>query len=264
MTDPYHTRSENSNSSRKAYRECEVKWWAVNVEHTHTITPTDDMLAGSLVHCMALEPDKLDEFREAHPEIWTKGSKNVKPRLREKFAAAERTAEAMLANPMLADLLDGVREIVYTGTIAGVPWRGKLDCISVERQRIVDLKKVPSVDGEVWVPNRQLPWVVRRGEYLPVVEARGIHYQLGLYRELVEQRRIEIRELVCIAYTLQDPPAFRVYIVNNEAKLAQAMEDLTQTGIEMERLKAHGGMGLLACGSCEVCRSMGIVETEEI
>lgn len=76
----------------------------------------------------------LDQFKEAHPEIFTKGGS-----LRAEYVQAEKIIERVSRDELFMRYMGGKKQVIRTGTIEGVPVKIKMDSYH-KGKAIVDLK----------------------------------------------------------------------------------------------------------------------------
>ena len=131
----YYT-SENSVkfmsvSQFKSFMDCEAKAMA-EISGEYQRETTNALLIGSYVD--AFFEGTLDTFKEHHPEIFLKSGG-----LKADFVQADEIIQRVQRDEEFMKYMSGESQKIFTGNIAGVPFKGKLDSYHAGRC-IVDLK----------------------------------------------------------------------------------------------------------------------------
>ena len=134
----YHNKDANqqywSVSLFKAFDKCEASGLA-QVEGQYEREETDALLIGSYVD--AYFSGELDEFIKVHGDkMYTRGGT-----LYAKFARANDMIDAVEAQPLMMEFLEGEHQTIMTAEMFGVPWKIKMDVYQPDK-RIVDFKTV--------------------------------------------------------------------------------------------------------------------------
>lgn len=114
------------------------------------------------------------DYIEAHPQMLT-----TRKELRENFKRVAEGAYRVMKQPVFAEIFNKCeKQVILTGEIAGVPFKGCIDLFDKEALDTFDTKCVKSFD-KVWSPvdYMKLDWFL----------AYGYHYQAAIYRELIRQ-----------------------------------------------------------------------------
>jgi len=148
-------------------RGCEARAIAkIRGEWEQEITPS--LLIGSFVD--AHFEGTLDVFQAQHPEIFTKGGD-----LKSEYKQALNIIARCERDQYLMKCMSGEKQIIFTGEIFGVPWKGKID--SLLTKAIVDLKVMKSIRDSFWVKDLG---------HVSFVEYWGYNVQAAIYQKLVE------------------------------------------------------------------------------
>lgn len=122
-----------SSTQIKSFLDCEARAVAeLNGEYVQE--QTDALLVGSFVD--AHFSGELDKFKEEHPEIFKQ-----RGGLRAEFVQAEQIIRRIESDPLFMLYMEGEKQVIKTGTIAGVPFKIKIDNY-MPGKAIVDLKVV--------------------------------------------------------------------------------------------------------------------------
>lgn len=231
-------------SQYKAFERCQAEAMAeINGEYTPERgralvlgSYVDEMLTGT--------KESQDKFiEENRSELFKKNGDPYAD-----VAQADETIARALKQPLIVEYLSGEKQKIFTGTIAGVPFKGKLD-IYLEGERIVDLKYVASHRSPNLFEN--------------VVDYWNYTLQGAAYVELVRQNTGKTLPFYLILITKEKPAHFAVVKLDQfdmDAELDEAKKKLPvyqaiKSGeIPPERCEAY---------SCDYCTETKIL-TEPI
>lgn len=230
-------------SQYKEFRKCEAAALA-KLNKDWDEGESDALLLGSYVH--AHFEGKLNEFKEQHPELYATTGKN-KGQLYAKFAIADKMIQALESDPFCMYVLEGEKEVIVTGEIGGVKWKGMLDVLNVERGMFTDLKT--SVDLY------KRFWSVEYGSWVSFVEAYDYPLQMSVYAELERQKaaRESYLEPIMAAVSKEDIPAIEViggFVDRIDIELKLLAERLPRVIAVKE-----GREEPKRCERCDYCRS---------
>lgn len=179
----------------------------------------------------------IDNYRKAHPEIFKKDGG-----LKADFAQAEEIIKRVEADPMFMYYMSGQKQVIVTGEIAGVKWKGKID--SLLDDAIVDLKVVAKIQDKKWVQDI--------GEYLDFIRYWGYDIQGAVYQELVYQQYGVKLPFVIAAVSKEEEPDLELIEVD-QVYLDEAMRLVKFNVPRIARLKAHIDVPE-QCGICNCCK----------
>jgi hypothetical protein len=121
----YHSPEANlayySGSQLTSFMECEAKTMA-ELRGEWSEPDSTALLVGSYVD--AHFSKTLALFRSQHPEIYTRTGS-----LRSEFSKAEEIIARLERDPMAMMMLDSMNQVILTGTLAGYPFKAKLDIL---------------------------------------------------------------------------------------------------------------------------------------
>lgn len=145
----YHARAELSASQIKLLLENPYKFI-----HNIPVNQTQEMLLGSVIHKLILEPESFDEEYAVLPEcnLRTKEGRKLKADFEydnsdkqvishEMHHIAQQCTDAVLTSKARLLLKDGIAEASYFGELDGVKCRCRPDYYVPDRQMIIDIKK---------------------------------------------------------------------------------------------------------------------------
>lgn len=246
---PSASRQFMSASQLKSFLDCPARTLA-ELNGTYQRESTTALLVGSYVDSHF--SGTLEQFRATHSEIYTN-----KGGLRAEYQQAEEIIRYLEADPLLMKMLGGEQQRIVTGEIAGVQFKGKLDCLlSADQCRaiaeiypdmaadlmmadgcIVDLKCMRSAEAV---------WVDGRGK-LSFVEAFRYDLQLACYQRLVGGK------LPCflVVVTKEKTPD-KLLVKLPQYMLDAAMESVEELIPQFQALKQGQGEAR-RCEKCSYC-----------
>jgi hypothetical protein len=226
--DNYYTSEANqgymSVSQYKDFQKCEAMALA-SLRGEWVRTQTTALLVGSYIDSWF--EGTLEEFCEAHPEIYTKSGK-----LKADFIQAEEIIAFLQKDPMFMRYMSGKKQVIKTAELFGTLWKIKMD--SYHNDKIVDLKVMRSME---------------RIMGKSFVEHWGYDLQMAIYSA------VEGRELATYlaVVTKQDPPDKEIISVPRWRRV-ELLEDVKRNMPRILAVKS-GEMPPKRCGVCEYCRA---------
>ena len=172
----------------------------------------------------------------------------------------------------LHGLLAGEKEVMLTGSIAGIPWRCAIDSLDVPRRLVGDLKTPRSVAAD-WVNTRLDSWAdgSPKRVKVPWYEVHNYPRQLaGVYRYMAWLHTGEWLDPTIVAIVKYPEPVVRAYGWSEEQVKARGEWELERIKERMPRVVAvrDGDAEPTRCGECQYCRitdrSYGDVMVDEL
>lgn len=194
---------------------------------------TDSLLVGSYVD--AWLDGTLDKFKEEHPEIFT-----LKGELKAQYKKAEELCEVIKKDEFLYKLLKGKRQKIFTCTIAGVPFKVKID----------SLHDVCIVDGKV-LKDCEDAWI--DGEKKPFIYINRYDLQGAIYKTAVKQNLMKDLPFMLAVVTKEKTPDKRVFRLSNQV-IEDAMQEIILKAPVFDAIK-KGKEEIYRCNRCDYCRS---------
>lgn len=220
-------------SQFKAFSECEAKTIA-ELSGNFLRESTTAMLIGSYVD--AWFEGTLDSFREHHPEIFLKNGG-----LKADFVQAETIIKRVSEDDEFMKYMSGEKQKIFTGNIAGVQFKGKLDSYHAGKC-IVDLKVMRDFEP-VW----------QNGRKLHFIEAWGYDIQGAVYQELVYQATGEKLPFVICAVTKEKVPDLAIFSISQE-RLDFCLDLVRNNAPHFNEIK-NGMASPERCGKCDFCKA---------
>ena len=220
-------------SQFKAFSECEAMAEA-EISGEFKRETTTAMLIGSYVD--AWFEGKIEDFRALHPEIFLKNGC-----LKADFIQAEAIIKRISTDEEFMKYMSGEKQKIFTGNIAGVDFKGKLDSYHAGKC-IVDLKVMRDFEP-VW----------KNGVKQHFIEAWGYDIQGAVYQELVFQATGEKLPFVICAVTKEKVPDLAILSIPQE-RLDYCLEIVKSNVVNFQEVKT-GKIPPARCGKCDFCKA---------
>lgn len=222
-----------SASQFKSFQNCEAMALA-EIKGEWKRDFSSSLAIGSYVD--AFVEGTLDNFKTSHPEIFTQ-----RGTLRAEFVQANELCKKVASDEIFMKYLSGEHQKVFTGTISGVQFKGKLDAYH-EGKCIVDLKTCRDFEP-VWKNHHKMSFV----------EAWGYDLQLAIYQELVYQNTGQKLPVFICAVTKEKIPDIAVISIPQE-RLDFCLEVVKANVPHYNAIK-HGEVEPTNCCKCDYCKS---------
>lgn len=198
---------------------------------------TDALLIGQYVD--SYFNGELDDFKAKHPEIFNSRTGELKSQ----YIKANDIIKAIEDDPMFYAYMTGVRQVIYTGEIAGVPFKAMVDSDFPDK----------TVDGKVM--RNLLPiWNDKLHRKESFIKAYGYDIQGAIYQELKRQRYDMRVPFILAPITKEDVPIKKLINVEQE-QLDDALALVVEKAPHFQDLKL-GFATPTYCGECDYCKSV--------
>ena len=218
---------------------------------------TKALLIGSIVDDLWSGADAAT-LVEKYPDCVSTRGKTA-GELKAEYKIAFTLFQRTLKDKNFQKLMSGEKQRIFTGTIADLPFKCKLDSF-VSGVCITDLKTTQdaSMDKRYFVKDS--------GQWLPFYFYMGYETQLAIYREIVRQNTGDTLRCYIAAIDKKDHP-LPATIEIEPAILDKALEEVKRNCDRIIRLK-KGEIKPIRCesGDCDYCRDTyecTIVSTSE-
>lgn len=234
----YYSKKANqayfSCSQVKDFMKCEA-YALAKINGDWVEEPTPAMLIGSYVD--SYFEGTLDKFKENNPEIYKKDGS-----LKADFVLAEKLIDTIEKDELFMLCLSGAKQKIFTGEIAGVPFKGKLDSY-LKNEAIVDLKCIKKI-REVFFKRTGRESFIENYQY---------DLQLAIYQELVRQKTGKTLDCIIAAVDKQEVPDKECILIPND-QLAFQLTKLKEVIPHYNDVKT-GKVEATRCGVCDYCRA---------
>ena len=229
----------------KAFNKCEACGLA-QARNEYEREMTDALLIGSYVD--AYFSGEMEKFTDKYGLLMFK--KNGE--LLAKFDQANKIIETILNQPLMMDFLCGDKQVVMTADLFGVPWKGKIDVLDLDKGRIVDLKCVRNFDDVYDSGYGWRSWI----------EYWGYDIQGAIYQKLVEENTGKKLPFYIVAATKEKVPDKK--IIQIPQHILDAAYKLVEAKIDRFDLVKSGELDSTRCEKCKWCRQTKVLTVPEI
>lgn len=231
-----------SYSQFKAFDECPAKAIAT-LKGEYEIEETEAMLVGSYVDAW-LDGERA-KFKREHIEIFNSRTGHLKAN----FKFAEELCDIIKKDEFLYTQLKGKRQVIITGNIAGVPFKGKIDSLTADC--IVDGKVLKDCE-DIW----------HNGEKKPFYKANKYDIQGAIYKTIYKQMTGQDLPFRLGVVTKEKAPDKRIFEFSAET-IETALQEVIAKAPIYQAIK-EGKEEAWGCGVCDYCRAKRKLSEETI
>lgn len=241
-----------SHSQYLDFTRCEAAALAKLLGEYQTPTTTS-LLVGGFID--AWFSDEMPLFQAKHPEIFRRDGE-----LKAEFRDALDLILRMEDDELYIMLMSGKKQVVRTGTIAGVPFRIKIDslldaeiCAKIAQKFPETRAALGLCDGAIVdqkaMRDMEPVWNAEEGRRLPFVEAWGYDTQGAIY-QAVEGHMLPF---VLAVGTKEDSPDLAALYIS-DADLAAKLAEVEDNAPRYQAIK-EGRIKPTRCEHCAYCRA---------
>lgn len=228
----------------KKFMSCEAEALAELKGDWNPEQDATPLLVGNYLHSYFESRRIHGWFKRKHPEIVsTRGA--TKGQLKREYAVADQMIETLDSDPTFRELYQGDKELIVSGKIGGVEWKGKLDCFADNHKYFVDLKTTQDLNKRFWMADER-----RWGSF---IEAYNYPLQMAVYQELIRQQFDDEATPIIAAVTKQDPPDKALISIPQDL-LDYWLDKVIELQPHIEQVK-NGEVEPTRCEHCEYCRA---------
>lgn len=247
-------------SQYKRFRECEARALAELEGEWEDQRDNTALLVGNMVHSYFESPEAHKKFMGENADAMISKAGKTKGQLKADFLVGQRMIERLEADKQFMEYYVGQKEVAVTGEIEGVEFKGKIDCLNVEKGYFVDIKTTKSdIDSMVWVQdeasgrNIQVRWF----------EAWGYILQMAVYKKMLEEKYGKKFTPVIYAVTKESTPDTRAIVFQSQEKLDYELSELSMLIKRLDDVK-KGKEWVTPCGHCEYCKTKALSQRVEV
>lgn len=247
-------------SQYKRFRECEARALAELKGEWEDQRDNTVLLVGNMVHSYFESPEAHKKFMDENADAMISKAGKTKGQLKSDFLVGKRMIERLEADKEFMECYVGQKEVAVTGKIEGVEFKGKIDCLNVEKGYFVDIKTTKSdIDTEVWVQdeasgrNIQVRWF----------EAWGYILQMAAYKKMLEEEYGKEFLPIIYAVTKEPYPDTRAIAFESQEILDYELTKLSVLIQRLDKVK-RGEEKAKPCGHCEYCKSKALTRRVEV
>ncbi|MDT2759300.1 PD-(D/E)XK nuclease-like domain-containing protein [Enterococcus xiangfangensis] len=200
------------------------------------------LLVGNYVHSYFESDQAHEAFKTDHKDKLFSSRKPFG--LLKDFQIAEQMIERLKKESAFNQLYQGEKEVIVTGELFGIEWKGKIDCLNIEDGYFVDIKTTKDIHerkyDDYWGPKANF------------IERYGYALQMAVYRELLEQQYNK-QFVPFIAAVSKQKPSDVGLITLDESKMQSELSRLEENIDHIHRVKM-GQEEPTQCGQCDYCR----------
>lgn len=241
-----------SASQYKAFQKCEAAALA-ELRGEYTRKPTTALLVGSYVD--ACFSGELTVFQSRHPEIFKRDGA-----LKAEYIAALEIIRRLEQDELYSMLMAGRKQVVCTGTIAGVPFKIKIDslldgsCCQKIVDRFPDTAPVFGLCDGAIVDQKVMKdmcdiWSEEQLRKISFAEAWGYDLQGAIY-QAVEGHMFPF--ILAVGTKEDSPDLAALYIPDSD--LAAKLAEVEESAPRYQAVK-KGEVAPHRCERCAYCRS---------
>lgn len=231
----YYSQKSNeeymSYSQFKQFNECPAKAMAI-LKGTWQEEKTDSMMIGSYVDSWL--DGELDRFIIENPDVFNSRTGELK----HQFKQAEELCGVIKNDEYLYNQLKGKRQVIITGNIAGVKFKGKID--SLKRDAIIDGKVLKDCED-----------IRKDGERLPFYKANQYDIQAAIYTTLYQQTKNKKLPFRLAVVTKQKVPDKRIFQMSDQT-IDDALQEILIKAPLFDKIK-KGEEPAWNCCKCDFC-----------
>jgi hypothetical protein len=224
-------------SQFKAFEKCQHAALA-EINGKYEREKTTSLLVGSYVD--SYFEGTLENFKLENPEIFKRDGT-----LKSEYIQAEAIIERIKKDKMFMRYLSGLKQVIMTGTISGVPIKIKID--SLLPDKIVDLKIMKDFESVFVEEKGTVSWF----------EAWGYDLQGAVYQEIVRQNTGKTLPFYLAAATKEKTTNIDIVHITQDY-LDFAMEHFKQN-VEMYDAIKKGIIAPDRCELCEYCKKSKVL-----
>ena len=244
--DNYYSNEANSEymsySQFKDFDKCPAMAMA-KINGTYEEEKTDSILVGSYVD--AYLDGEISRFMQEYPQIFNSRSGELKAQ----FKMADDLCYKIKDDKYLSEQLNGERQVIIEGKIAGVKFKGKID--SLLPNCIVDGKVLKDCED-----------VYKDGQKMPFYKANGYDIQAIIYKTLYKQMTGKDLPFRLAVITKEKTPDKRIFEFS-EQTLENALQEIIAKAPVYNEIK-NGTKPAWGCGRCDFCKSQKILNENDV
>ncbi|MCP0885895.1 PD-(D/E)XK nuclease-like domain-containing protein [Ligilactobacillus sp. WILCCON 0076] len=251
--DNYYTSDINkeymSVSLFKDFQKCEAAAYAKLTNAWKPDNNVTALLAGNYVHSYFESEEAHEKFIEAHQDEMISSRGASKGKLKVPYQIAQQMVERLESEKAFQNLyLPGRKEVIVTGKIGGIKWRGKIDSLVLENDYFCDIKTNQDFHKGYWDPDER--------RKVPFVKAYGYYMQMAMYKELIKQTFGNDCMPFIFAVSKQTPSDIMAISFNSQQDELELENAMTTIEAFQERYRAiiEGVETPDRCGKCDYCR----------
>lgn len=212
------------------------------------------LLVGNYVH-------SYFESLEVHKQFLKENAKAIFKKtggMYAPFEQAQAMVERLAEDEFFQFIYQGEKEVIVTGELYGVHWKGKIDLLNVEKGYFIDIKTTREMSKRYWSD--------KFGRYVSFVEAYDYILQMYVYKQLLEQQYgIEFTPYI-VAVSKENPINIQAISIDDSKYIIE--EDYLAMNVPRIAQVKSGEEMPVGCGKCAYCiknkKLKGFIEVDEL
>lgn len=225
-------------SQFKAFDKCEAAALA-QIKGEYEQPKSTALLVGSYVDSHF--EGTLDIFKAKNPDLFKRNGE-----LKSEYVQADEIINRIERDPLMMMFLDGRKQVIMTGEIAGVKVKIKVDALHDDK--IVDLKVMKDFQN-IYLPEQGR---------VSFIEAWGYDLQGAVYQEIVRQNTGLKLPFFIAAATKEKVPDIGIFEIEQE--LLDFELDKFKERVGAYDLIKKGVLPAERCEKCDYCKATKILE----
>lgn len=237
-------------SQYKSFKNCSLK--ALHDLEVPDTTYKQAFLEGQLFENLVAGDPIL--FKAQHYEDIIAKTGPTKGQIKKEFQKVVNAAEKFNSQKFFKDIINKCeKQVILTGVIDDVPVKCCLDLFDRETFSIYDIKCMKDFNEQ---------WSKEEKKYIPWYYAWGYVLQLAVYRLIVKQNfNVEPKEVALLAASKEEIPDIQA-LKFDESLLGLELAEFKNNIKHYDNLK-KGLEKPIACGHCEYCKRIKVIEKFE-
>lgn len=161
------------------------------------------------------------------------------------YTQADEMIQTLDTDENFKDLYQGTKETIVTGQIGDVPWKGKIDCLNLDKGYFIDLKTTQDIHKRYWNSKDR--------EWESFIAHWNYQLQMYVYQQLIYQTFGVMCEPYIVAVSKEKVPGKAIVSIS-EYRMVEAENQLYELQDHFEAVK-KGLVEPKRCGFCDYCKS---------
>lgn len=206
----------------------------------------DNLIQGNYLHSYFESHEAHEKFlKEHHGDIY-----KSKSAMYASFDQVDRMIDCLESDPSFSSMYQGDKESIVTGRIGETLWKGKIDCLNLDKGYFIDLKTTKSITKHDWNEEQRTK--------LNFVYNYNYQLQMAVYQELILQTLGVWCTPYIVAVSKEDPPDKEMLSIP-EYRLSEALDLIEQKQPHIDQVR-RGEVEPVRCGKCDYCRATKVLD----
>lgn len=251
----YEDISYLSTSRFKGYISCPLSQYAIDLGLIQPSMTKQAFIVGNYIHSYFESQEAHKKFVEENHKQLISSCGPTRGQLKSPFKHAKVMIESLEREELFNHLYIGgkddilEKEHIVTGSLHGVPFKGKIDSVNFSGGYFVDLKTMKSIQDEIYSPT--LRKYTKQVIY-DVIE-RKYHLQMYIYQQLLLQELGYELTPYIVAVSKEPVPDKEIILIDEP--ILEAGKQIFESHIHDIKAILEGNTIPTGCGHCDYCLS---------